>query len=187
MLPDALRSKYQRYKNDTNVVATWLANTSKALGYSTLEPSVSIATAKSGRLKGKARKQAKQQQAPPPVSTSSGNETAKKPNYVIDIKDFVPMAELIATAAEKPFEVPSSIHIALDRVIWVRKTFARQLNRGLGNRKMNATHVFFVNILEKVQEVLKPLLNSDTFNLAELKSSLKHVACFAERRYLGTD
>jgi hypothetical protein len=65
MAPD-IKSIYQKYKHDTNVLASWLATTAKSLGYSDQLPSAAGAAAsvsnpapKSTRLKGKARKQAK--------------------------------------------------------------------------------------------------------------------------------
>jgi len=62
-LPSTLVSTYQQYKQDTNVVATWLANTGMMSGCpdemlrgsgGSGDPASS-----SRRLKGKARKQAK--------------------------------------------------------------------------------------------------------------------------------
>lgn len=68
MLPDILVSSYQRYKEDTNVFATWLSQAARSCRYEAPEldakvpmpskaaPSVVIAPQ---RLKGKARKEAK--------------------------------------------------------------------------------------------------------------------------------
>lgn len=49
-----LNSKYQQYKNDTDVVATRLANTSKSFGYEDLGIGATNLAANSGRLKASA-------------------------------------------------------------------------------------------------------------------------------------
>ncbi|TGO20504.1 hypothetical protein BPAE_0289g00010 [Botrytis paeoniae] len=62
MLPGNLAGRYRRYKEDTNVFATWLLNTAETCGYN---PGYDDETPKprleqpSTRLKGKARKEAK--------------------------------------------------------------------------------------------------------------------------------
>lgn len=67
VLPDWLRSRYYQYKNDTGIIASWIANAAKSLGYeddakpgngSTPSPSgaSSSASASAGRPKGKGRK-----------------------------------------------------------------------------------------------------------------------------------
>lgn len=72
MLPDYLSSSYARYKEDTHTIASWLANTAAQHGYkdgSSVKP-VEVKKPAQGRLKGKARKEAKAAGAiPPPCAT----------------------------------------------------------------------------------------------------------------------
>jgi hypothetical protein len=92
MTSESLKSIYQQYKHDTNVVASWLATTAKAAGYNAPVggPATSTSSAKpSARPKGKARKQAKANNAGPATSAAPADEPAK-PKYVIAIKEFVP-------------------------------------------------------------------------------------------------
>ncbi|KAF5602242.1 diaminopropionate ammonia-lyase [Fusarium pseudocircinatum] len=106
-----------RYKEDTNSVAGWLASTAKAYGYK--PQSNETQTSSSGRLKGNARKKAKQKAA------ESNQETGQK--YTVAIKDFVPMAEHIAAQTEPRIQVPGSFATTIDRVIYERPFFRRLL------------------------------------------------------------
>ncbi|KAI8415918.1 hypothetical protein FOFC_05545 [Fusarium oxysporum] len=99
---------YQQYKRDTDIVASWLASTAKKHRYTTslaAPPTAGTAANKSaapssGRLKGKARKEAKQQQkqhiAPSGIDKKDAPDPPPKPKYVLTIRDFVPLAEFIA-------------------------------------------------------------------------------------------
>ncbi|KAM5516505.1 diaminopropionate ammonia-lyase [Fusarium oxysporum f. sp. phaseoli] len=81
----------QRYKEDTNSVAAWLASTAKHYGYKSQAAGPNDKDAQqeaSGRLKGKALKEAKSQ----PTGTKNG--TGQK--YIVALNDYVPMAEDIA-------------------------------------------------------------------------------------------
>ncbi|KAL8734027.1 MAG: hypothetical protein Q9166_001788 [cf. Caloplaca sp. 2 TL-2023] len=63
MLPDFLQSNFKTYKEDTNTIAIWLAVKAKQCGYSAdLLYNPSSQSAQPQRLKGKARKEAKEAQ-----------------------------------------------------------------------------------------------------------------------------
>lgn len=123
MLSESHRGVYRRYKADTNVVAGWLASASSAHGY-TMErvPAAKAPAAKGGRLKGKARKAAKQAEKTS-VTTSSENDnasaeaagTAPRKTYVIKIKDFEPMALFLSKV--NGLKIPDYFQDALRRVI----------------------------------------------------------------------
>ena len=110
MLPSSLKSIYQQYKVDTDSVANWLATTAKANGYADNASSSNNVPVKPGRLKGKARKQAKGAHQPQP-----GN-LANKTSRTIRIRDFEPMASYIAKIGS--VKVPDHLTVALERVIW---------------------------------------------------------------------
>lgn len=113
MLPTSLTSTYREYKKDTDSIAAWLASTAKAAGY-TMDTAVSGSPKPpDGRLKGKARKEAKKQ-----ASTPAQNV----PKYIISISDFTKLASFIA---EKGIPVPVSFNTALDRVILAHSEFGR--------------------------------------------------------------
>ncbi|KAL8643499.1 MAG: hypothetical protein Q9226_008330, partial [Calogaya cf. arnoldii] len=192
MSSESLKSIYQQYKHDTEVVASWLATTAKAFGYSAQigEPSAAkIPTKPSGRLKGKERKKAKEQAAQVPGNELPAPSEPSKPKYTLAIKDFVPLAEHIADASNAAnIRVANSFSVALERVIWVRKSFAEKLE-AVGRRfdqRSDARHSFFVSILEKVRKTLQPLLSVDAFNLSNLKDAVKNVGTHKYKKGLST-
>ncbi|KAM0560087.1 hypothetical protein ACHAPJ_004047 [Fusarium lateritium] len=160
MLPSSLRSIYQQYKADTDSIATWLVTTAKAHGFSAEAPAPS-----SARLKGKARKQAKAAKTKPQAQSNSSNTTANPATkHVIRIRDFEPMAKHVADS--NAVEVPHQLAVALERVIWVRKSFAQRLGQSGArkDRRSDASHSYFVGVLEKVRDYLKPFMEAGTFN-----------------------
>ncbi|KAH6652650.1 hypothetical protein BKA67DRAFT_518867 [Truncatella angustata] len=154
MLPDPLVGVYQQYKQDTDSIAAWLASTAAANGYSR---DLFLASGgrqhfASGRPKGKARKNAKKAGATATKPQGNNHSTCK---YRIAIKEFTALSEYVAS---KNVSVPSSFASTLDRLIKVRGTFGDQLaeHGDAPNTAAQARHSFFVGVLEKVKEVLKP-------------------------------
>jgi len=94
MLPTPLVSIYQQYKQDTDSVASWLASTAKACGYPSnllASPDGNAPQKAAGRLKGKARSEAKK-------NGRLNTARESKPNvrrYTVAIKDFISLAEFI--------------------------------------------------------------------------------------------
>lgn len=149
MLPPTLFSSYTQYKQDTNSVAAWLASTAKAYGYAS---DLNSETSKpSGRLKGKARAQARKEAMEPHASV---------PKHIIKIKDFIPLAEFIALKPK--LSVPTSFKDTLDRVIAKRSGFSGKLeqHRSVPDKKSDESHKFFVGILKRVRDILKPCMAS---------------------------
>ncbi|KAI0550364.1 hypothetical protein F4679DRAFT_208740 [Xylaria curta] len=157
MVLSALSSTYQLYKQDTDSVAAWLASTAKSLGFSSDSSSATTSATPggkplgSGRLKGKARAQAKKKGTPkqPP--------SPAVPKYIINIKDFVPLAEYVA---EKATPVPEVVRATIDRVIAVRTGFGTKLEKhGKSLSELSdAKHQHFIGVLKKVREVLTPFM-----------------------------
>ncbi|RSL44738.1 hypothetical protein CEP54_014559 [Fusarium duplospermum] len=161
MLPPALVSVYREYKKDTNSIASWLASTAKECGY---PPDLLSNTpypqqqqqqqpAKTGRLKGKARTAAKKNKG-----KGTTPDTASVPRYIISINDFISLAEHISASKMPALSVPEAFFNTLHRVIAVRSSFSEKLSRHGAELdvKSDARHSYFVGILEKVGEVLKP-------------------------------
>lgn len=169
MTSESLRSIYQQYKDDTNDVASWLATTAKAFGYS--GKFGAFATTKpSARLKGKERKQAKAAQVPNTVPSEPS-----KPKYILAIADFVPLAEHIVNVTDSAgIKLPSYFSVALERAIWVRKSFSEKLADAgrRSDQKSDTSHSYFVSVLEKVRKVLQPLKNEGAFNVSALKDTI---------------
>ncbi|OAA40372.1 hypothetical protein ISF_09813 [Cordyceps fumosorosea ARSEF 2679] len=159
MPPSSLKGIYRNYKADTDVVASWLATTAQQHGYRVGGASAAYPAATGGRLKGKARKQAK---ATMPVATL-GMTAENKTKYIIKVRDFEALAVYIAGLGSTVL-VPSFFTNALRRVISVRKSFAERL--GSAGVKITVasevTHSFFVEQLEKVWQILSPAAHATT-------------------------
>ncbi|KAJ4129856.1 hypothetical protein NW768_006826 [Fusarium equiseti] len=151
MLPDSLFSAYQQYKEDTDSVAAWLASTAKKCGYKADQLSSSGAKAGPGRLKGKARKDAKKQQQAPQVAPSA-------PKYIIAIKDFIPLAEHILSSTKPVIKVPAAFATTIDRLIHMRSKFGEKMRkRGVEtDEDSDDNHSYFVGVLKTVRSILSP-------------------------------
>ncbi|KAL7809309.1 hypothetical protein V8C44DRAFT_350489 [Trichoderma aethiopicum] len=160
MLSPAAKSIYQQYKADTNLVAEWLAVTAKAHGHVSLAASCAAKApaATGGRLKGKARKQAKAAASRASQSTSTNFDVVQdnpgdhrptpRATYLIRIEEFEPLAAFISKIEN--IKVPGCVSTALERVIFARKNFAEMLSSGgvAVDAMSNSRHSFFVEILE---------------------------------------
>ncbi|KAK4199186.1 hypothetical protein QBC40DRAFT_307683 [Triangularia verruculosa] len=168
MLPPNLTSTYQQYKKDTDIVASWLAQTGMMSGcpddlLKTSALNNANASKGGGRLKGKARKNAKAAGAP----TTSAKGQAKS-KHVLAIRNFVPLAQFIVEhhkdKEKASVDLPTSFSKAIERAISVRKGFAQLLEKAGATINMSADekHRFFVGVLEKVRDTLKPLFWQST-------------------------
>ncbi|CVK86572.1 uncharacterized protein FMAN_06159 [Fusarium mangiferae] len=152
-LPYNLVSVLQLYKKDTDSVAGWLASKANHYGYKsqTAEPNDKEAQNKpSGRLKGKARKEAKSQ------ATETKDKTDQK--YIIALKDYVPMAKFIAAHRKPTIPVPVTLFNTIGRVIDRRSSFrAQMVKHGIEvDENANQNHLHFIRIMETVRETLRP-------------------------------
>lgn len=170
MLPSFLSSSYQQYKEDTNAIAAWLASTARRCGYPAdlLQPSPANhrPAPRSQKLKGKARKQAKEAAESRHQAGEQAPGTATpptRPSYIIAIKDFISLAEFIAGSTELRVKVPPTVAAVLNRSIDVRKkhaqTLASQQDEALRDEDSDNRHLYFVGILERVREILTPYMS----------------------------
>ncbi|KAI4705545.1 hypothetical protein J4E81_000428 [Alternaria sp. BMP 2799] len=161
MAANNLRSVYQQYKHDTDVVASW----PKSFGYNKpLEPPAPTEQ-KTQRLKGKARKAGN-------TTQSGSDKQTSKPKYTLAIKDFVPLSAHIAKV-KGTVEVPDYFNVALDRVISVRSAFSHKLAAAgeAVDKSSDGRHSFFVTVLESVRDALKPLMRNDALDLNSIKNA----------------
>lgn len=154
MPPSLLADTYRRYKQDTDDIATWLVTKAKLFGLSPdllLGNSKTPAQQKSKRLKGKARKEAKQGSS----SNTSPKPSTSAPKYTIAIKDFITLAEFLAPKPD--VKVPAPVWETIERAISLR-----QGHMDYHDQQQAATdgiddgHAYFLGVLEKVRDVLKP-------------------------------
>ena len=170
MLPDIIQSTYKTYKQDTNAIATWLATKAKQCGYSadllaqaTADPS-SQAAPRSTRLKGKARKKAKgsatKVQVPAPATSATSDEP-KPPVYTIRVKEFITLADFIVGSGKQTIRVPEALAKALDRAILLRNQYSSGFG---GSVESDEGHAYFLGVLEKTREILKPRMPPGMIN-----------------------
>jgi hypothetical protein len=135
MLPSTLVSVYQQYKQDTDSVAWWLAETAKACGY----PADLLTTVG-------------------PVKRKKHSNKASQNKHIVAIKDFIPLAEFIAASKKPAAAVPESFVETINRVINVRSSFGSTLKEhgAEPSAESSEKHSFFVGVLEQVREVLRP-------------------------------
>ncbi|KAM3515063.1 hypothetical protein MY11210_001301 [Beauveria gryllotalpidicola] len=171
MPPSSLNGYYQQYKADTDIVAQWLELTAKEHGYqgsSSSSASTSNPAATGGRLKGKARKQVKATASKQASSSAATPGAGPKTTHIIKTRDFEPMATHIAGCSG--ISIPRYFARALERVISVRRAFSKLLasNGVQVSAESDKSHSFFVEVLEKVREVLQPLLATVQVNCASV-------------------
>ncbi|KAF9765317.1 hypothetical protein IL306_002404 [Fusarium sp. DS 682] len=169
MLSPEYMSIYQRYKADTDSVATWLANTAKAHGY---DADVAVGAAALDTLKKRKKKRGNGKgKGPSRAKSKKPKEQKQDPTtkkYVIRVRDFEAMAKHVAET--NSVEVPHQTSIALDRGIWVRRSFAQKLGESGAKRDLrsDASHSHFVQVLEKVRIYLKPFMEVGLFKPEDL-------------------
>ncbi|KAH7079740.1 hypothetical protein FB567DRAFT_607183 [Paraphoma chrysanthemicola] len=143
MLPKNLLSTYQQYKNDTDNVASWLATTAKRLGF---EPASGSGSKKRKKAKSNSSKASPLQ---------SGRKT-----YTVPIKDFTVLAEYLARQDDPPVKVPVKFGALLDRAISTRESYSSGISRHLPpdveKQQSDDRHMFFLDILKSVRDILKP-------------------------------
>ncbi|KAL8848129.1 MAG: hypothetical protein Q9221_006849 [Calogaya cf. arnoldii] len=162
MLPSALQSSYKTYKEDTNTIANWLATKARQCGYSadlldrngSSDPSKAVQASK--RLKGKARKKAQEALKSATTVTPEASKKApdvEPPKYVIKVKEFISLAEYIVGSMKALVKVPTALVKVLDRAILLRKQFSSAAGE---SADPGEGHAYFLAILEKTREILKP-------------------------------
>ncbi|KAI0849444.1 hypothetical protein F5Y00DRAFT_269426 [Daldinia vernicosa] len=146
-------STYKQYKEDTETIAGWLAYNFRRCGHQIDEPtpasSTGVLTAPSRRLKGKARKQAREAPASPPKSLT-------RPQYTINVSDFGRMAKAIAEFNPK-VNIPKALDNLFSRVINTRNQFTQWYQAySHSDEGSNKSHAHFTSVLTNAWEILRP-------------------------------
>ncbi|RAH66344.1 uncharacterized protein BO66DRAFT_381538 [Aspergillus aculeatinus CBS 121060] len=180
MVSNFMRSSYLQYKADTDTVATWLVATAKSCGFpvdklgatanptfTTNNPPSAATPGPSKRLKGKARKLAREA-ATKAASTGSQSTTSEAAKHILALKDFVDLAEYIAASTTPVIRVPASFVTVLDRAISVRRKHGNKarakLSTNLESRESSDRHEYFIGILEHVRQALQPRMSDENAN-----------------------
>ena len=167
MLPEVLVGNYSRYKEDTTVFTTWLSKAALACGYQA--PKIMCqdkAAAKekenqgsAGRLKGKARKEAKDAAGARKGSPKDVEPPPSVTKYEITTQKLLKQADAIAASKKAGFEIPQSIVRVVQRAIDARKRCAAWFQKTGVHHEDGSTsrHLHFIRVLEKALSALRPL------------------------------
>ena len=94
------------------------------------------------------------------TAQSGSDKQTSKPKYTLAINDFIPLSAHIAGITDKTVEIPEYFNVALNRVISVRSSFSQKLEAAgeAVDQASDSRHNFFVTVLQRVRESLKPLI-----------------------------
>ncbi|KAK7524881.1 hypothetical protein IWZ03DRAFT_430260 [Phyllosticta citriasiana] len=98
--------------------------------------------------------------------------------YVIAVKDFTSLAEFIAAKKKSSFKVPRHFAKTLERAISVRKKHGTAAAPRVASENSKKGHSYFVGILERVTEVLAPLM-PDNMTMPQNRSADPRVEEFS--------
>lgn len=164
VLPNFLQSSYQTYKEDTDFIAKWLAVKAKQCGYpadllSPPDPPTSLPqlARPSQRLKGAARKKAKNAAKENLAPSTAPDSSADVPKYTIKVKDFTALAECVARFTKPVVKVPVALATVLNRAIELRQQHYTWSRGQAESEHSNESHAYFLGVLERTREILKPL------------------------------
>ena len=161
---------YQLYKEQTDKLAQWLVDNAAACGYKLPEPDRQVARQNghlngnspsdsapsptpSGRLKGRARKDAKLKNATASVAPSE--DATSQPTYRIKLSQFTELAHKVAE--DSGTIIPKSVIKLASQVVDLRRGFSRFYEKQATDSTRTATskHAHFVSTLEEVINILK--------------------------------
>lgn len=171
MSHSALSSSYQQYKEDTNAFITWLSEAAKACGWKPpknkkpekqqpVQMPVLHEVLKAPRLKGKARKLAKNAEKAHSGKAWNGAEEQKSDGVKRTISTGV-LSQHVELVSEWRIEsailMPEGFQRVLGRAIAARRRFASWFQRTDGcNIYSNETHQYFIDVLQKAADTLRP-------------------------------
>ena len=158
MLPESLSSTYKQYKTDTTKLASWLPNTAEKCGW---HPPTRTAAGelfshddKAPKLKGRARKLAREAAAAEKKTSSSADHGRETQKHIIRIKDFVPMAACIASNISS-VQIPHGFLNLIRRCIMARSSTtdwyaSNATEEGPDTEENIDRHSHFTSVLEDV-------------------------------------
>ena len=171
MIPEALFGIYQRYKQDTTHVTTWLSKAAITCGsdpasftkqtVTSVQPSIENEAqrdSKTPKLKGRARKLAREaaatkakEQEPAQGCQADG----KTKRYAVSSRDLLVQAKVVATSRNPSIDVPETVVCVLQRAIDARRRCLLWFEKRSGkDETSNQSHAKFVDILEQVHSAL---------------------------------
>lgn len=176
MLPEFLAGSYKRYKQDTALFTTWLANTAASCGYKpeatkrrhSEQPApvkTSAATSysdvpKPARLKGKERKIAKDAAAK--AKKANGDISEAQPpstvKYAITTAELLRQAEAVTQSrARSRVQMPANLRAVVERAIRARQRCSEWFQKSeVHNKYADNQHTHFIETLKRSLKILEP-------------------------------
>ncbi|KAK8094702.1 hypothetical protein PG997_001387 [Apiospora hydei] len=150
-LPGELLATHREYKLDTEFIAGWLVKNATKCGFKL--PDTATPTPSGPRLKGKARKQARE-------AMKDGTHSAN-PNCKIKVSDIIMMAKTIANFKSRP-SIPPALGRLFGRAINARRGCTEWYEKfGHGDIESNKRHKHFTNVLAEAWDTLRPFQTSN--------------------------
>lgn len=137
---------YKRYKSGTTKFTTWLIEAVQKCGHNLADITNVSAPSPTPSSKGAKKKTGK-----------AAVDKTQDCKYLIAIRDFTKLAEVIVKSTKHKIQVPSSILALLDDVISLRKEYSRWVGQAAdeGSRAQIESHLYFVNVLQQVKGILR--------------------------------
>ena len=165
MLPDVLYHNYRQYRCDTDCFVSWLAETEIVCRHAVRSYPAPIVAASSisdddpvttggvttGRLKGKAGKEAK-------IAAKKAASSRPAPKEILALNEFADLTNKIARYNKKSVQLSEPVLHAFQRGIAARKECnAWFQGQEVEGEERNDTLVYFVEVLERTLEILRPI------------------------------
>ena len=140
---------YKRYKSGTTKFTTWLIEAVQNCGQSLADITSVSAPSTAPFPKDAKRKAGK--------AAENASTQTKQSKYLVPIRDFTKLAEVIVKSTKQRIQVPSSILALLDDVISLRKEYSHWVV-GQAAAKSQAEYesqLYFVSVLQQVKGILR--------------------------------
>ena len=149
MLPVFLFGTYKQYKEDTDSIATWLAQTAKRCGFASdlLSGDAQKPVQKPAKSKAKSKKKARD---------AARRVPAEKRQHIIPIKEFLSLANYIASYNKPPVDVPLAFLNNVSRAVAARRK-SNDYFKASEESDLEAGdgHEHFIGVLEEVYDILR--------------------------------
>ena len=162
MLPGSLFSTYKQYKEDTRKIVEWLATNARRCGYdpAATQPETAPAAAKKPKLKGRARKIARDAAAVEVKAQQNGPSSSGK-QTVVQVREYEPMARCIAESKDTKVIIPVGILKTFKNCIAARTNTAKWYELDPAAKEdpadSNASHGHFIEVLKRSLQILVPI------------------------------
>ena len=174
MIPDFLAGSYKKYKQDTALFTTWLANAAASCGYkprATKRPdseqpaqvksvNTELPMPSTPKLKGRERKIARDAAA----KAKKANSDIPQPQMPSTVKYTITTAEMLCQAeaitqshARSHVHMPASLRAVVERAIRARQRCSEWFQKSeVHNKYADNQHTYFIEILKQSLTILEP-------------------------------